>query len=270
MAYDWIIDALEDTWLKMEGAIRGRDEREFDALTSCPGWSVRDIVNHVTGAELLSAGAPPPELTSPRPPYVKNRRGEENEAVVASRRHHRASEVISDFRQATTMTLSRLGALDLAAWEEPTRTRSGWRPLHQVIEMRVIDSWIHLQDIRDALLEPADDHGLGEEIVINYFEGAMPYVWANRTRATEGSLLRVNLVGRLARSVQIQVHEGRGVAVTSSDAVPTVEVTTAVALFWRRMAGRINAEAFIRASATDVRGDRLLGRRLADALCVLD
>ena len=270
MAYDWIIDALEDTWLKMEGAIKGRDERDFDALTACPGWSVRDIVNHITGAELLLAGAPLPELTSPRPSYVKNRHGEENEAVVASRRHHSASEVISDFRYATTMTLSRLGRLDLAAWEEPIHSRSGWRPFHQVLEMRVIDSWIHLQDIRDALLEPADDHGLGEEIVINHFEGSMPYVWATRTLAPEGSLLRVNLVGRLARSVQVQVRDGRGVAVASSDETPTVELTTAVALFWRRMAGRINAEALVRASATDLRGDRILGRHLADALCVLD
>lgn len=270
MAYDWIIDALEDTWLKLEQAISGRDERDFDALTSCPGWSVRDVVNHVTGAQLLWAGGSLPELTSPFPPYVKNRQGEVNEAIVASRRHYSASEVVTDFRYAMTTSLSRLGRLPLTAWEEPVQTAQGWRPLHQVLEMRVIDSWIHLQDIRDALLEPTDDHGLGEEIVINHFEGAIPFVWASRALAPEGALLRINLVGRLARSVQVQVREGRSVATASTEEVPRVEMTTAVALFWRRMAGRINAEALLRASATDLRGDRTLGRRLADALCVLD
>jgi hypothetical protein len=119
-------------------------------------------------------------------------------------------------------------------------------------------------------LEPADDHGLGEEIVINHFEGGIPFVWATRVGAPEGALLRVNLVGRLARSVQVLVREGRGVAVASSAVVPLVELTTAVALFWRRMAGRINAEAFLGASATDLRGDRVLGRRLAEAMRVLD
>jgi hypothetical protein len=141
--------------------------------------------------------------------------------------------------------------------------------LHQFQETRVLDSWIHLQDIHDALLEPADDHGLGEEIVINQFEGALPYVWGKRAGAPNGALLRINLLGRLGRTVQVQVRDGRGVAIPSSDEVPAVELTTAVALFWRRMAGRINAEAFLKASATDVRGDRSLATRLADGLSVL-
>ena len=42
-----------------------------------------------------------------------------------------------------------------------------------------------------------------------------------------------------------------------------------MALFWRRMAGRINAEAFVAASATDVRGDRVVARRLGGALNVV-
>jgi len=269
VAYDWIIDALGDTWGRIEHALTGRGDRDFDAMTPCPGWSIRDVVNHITGTELIWAGAPAPELTTPLPSYVKNRRGEENEAVVASRRHFSAQEVLTDFRYATTVTLSRLDRLDLRAWEATVHGRDGGRPFHQVIETRVIDSWIHLQDIRDALLEPADDHGLGEEIVVNHFEGALPYVWAVRANAPEGSLLRVNLVGRLARSVQVEVRDGRGVAVATSDAVPSVELTTAVALFWRRMAGRINAEALVHASATDLRGQRDLGRGLAQALHVL-
>jgi hypothetical protein len=126
-----------------------------------------------------------------------------------------------------------------------------------------------LQDVRDALLEPADDHGLGEEIVINQFEAALPYVWAKRAAAPEGALLRINLRGRQGRSIQVQVRDARGVAMPSSDEVPAVELSTAVALFWRRMAGRINAEAFLGASATVVRGDRSLTRRLAEALNVL-
>ncbi len=133
----------------------------------------------------------------------------------------------------------------------------------------MLDSWIHLQDVHDALLEPTDDHGRGEEIVVNRFEAALPYVWAKRTAAPEGSLLRVNLIGRLGRSLQVEVLDGRGVAVPATSATPLVEVTTAVALFWRRMAGRINAEAWLRASATDVRGDREIARRLAESLDVM-
>jgi uncharacterized protein (TIGR03083 family) len=269
MAYDWIIEALEDTWSSTEHTLQGRSERDFDALTSCPGWNVRDIVNHLTGTELFLNGASIPDVTEPSPPYVKNSLGKDNEAFVASRRHLGVADVLADFHEATGATLSRLRALSSAEWEKVAPSPTGPRPLHQFQETRVLDSWIHLQDVRDALLEPADDHGLGEEIVINQFEAALPYVWAKRAAAPEGALLRINLRGRQGRSIQVQVRDARGVAMPSSDEVPAVELSTAVALFWRRMAGRINAEAFLGASATVVRGDRSLTRRLAEALNVL-
>lgn len=269
MAYDWIIEALEETWSLSERTLLARSEREFDALTACPGWSVRDVVNHVTGTELFLAGSAIPDVTGPWPQYVNNSLGQANEAFVASRRHLSVDEVLSEFHDATQATLARLKRLTREEWEMDAWSPQGLRPLHQSQETRVVDSWIHLHDIHDALLEPSDDHGLGEEIVINRFEAALPYVWAALARAPEGALLRVNLVGRLGRSVQVQVRDGRGVAVAATDEVPLVELSTAVALFWRRMAGRINAEAFVAASATDVRGDRVVARRLAGALNVV-
>ena len=269
MAYDWIIDALEETWAHTARTLLGRNERDFDALTACPGWSVRDVVNHITGTELFLMGARVPDITGPWPEHVKNALGETNEAFVVSRRHLSVEEVLDDFRNATGATLARLRKISPEDWLNDSWGPEGKRPLHQFQESRVLDSWIHLQDIHDAVLEPTDDHGLGEEIVINRFEATLPYVWGKLVAAPEGSLLRVNLAGRLGRSIQVQVRNGRGEAVAALKDVPRVELSTAVALFWRRMAGRINAEAFIGASATDVRGDRELAQRLAAALNVL-
>jgi uncharacterized protein (TIGR03083 family) len=268
MAYEWIIDALDETWSATERTLQGRSERDFDALTSCPGWSVRDVVNHITGTELYLGGAPIPEVTQSWPPHVRNPLGESNEAFVASRRHLSGDEVRIDFHDATTATLRRLRSMDEEQWRRPTGGPLGERPFYDLQETRVLDSWIHLQDIRDAFLEPADDHGLGEEIVVNRFEAALPYVWAKLARAPEGSVLRVNLLGRLGRSIQVTIRDARGVAIESTNEVPALEITTAVALFWRRAAGRINAEAFLAASATFVRGDRQLALRLADGLNV--
>src|ERR1019366_4318298 len=116
MAYDWIIEALEDTWSSTEHTLQGRSERDFDALTSCPGWNVRDIVNHLTGTELFLNGASIPDVTEPSPPYVKNSLGKDNEAFVASRRHLGVADVLADFHEATGATLSRLRALSSAEW----------------------------------------------------------------------------------------------------------------------------------------------------------
>lgn len=269
MTYSWIIEALAETWRHTERTLRDRTERDLDALTSCPGWTVRDVVNHVTGTELLLAGAGVPEVTGTMPEYVKNSMGEINEAFVASRRRLPLDAVLSEFHHATSASLTRLRALSDDEWELDSWSPSGPRPRHQGLEIRVLDSWIHLQDIHDALLEPTDDHGLGEEIVVNRFEAALPFVWGKLIAPPEGSVLRVNLVGRLGRTIQIEVRDGRGMAVSATDTPPLVEITTPVALFWRRMAGRINAAAFLRSSATDVRGDRDVALDLAESLRVL-
>jgi hypothetical protein len=42
-----------------------------------------------------------------------------------------------------------------------------------------------------------------------------------------------------------------------------------VALFWRRAAGRILADAFLSASATDVRGDRAMAQSFAENLRIM-
>jgi hypothetical protein len=46
-------------------------------------------------------------------------------------------------------------------------------------------------------------------------------------------------------------------------------LTTPVALFWRRGAGRITAQAFLSASATDVRGSREMAQSFAEALAIM-
>jgi len=59
------------------------------------------------------------------------------------------------------------------------------------------------------------------------------------------------------------------VALGESTDAPTLEITTPVALFWRRAAGRISAAAFLAASATDVRGDHTAAGAFADALVIM-
>jgi uncharacterized protein (TIGR03083 family) len=200
---------------------------------------------------------------------VRNPIGELNEAFVAARRGEPGSEVLSEFRDATNRSLLALRNLDDEDWEKVGWSPEGERPYHRFQETRVLDSWIHLQDVRDALLEPADDHGIGEEIVVNRFEAALPFVVGKKMKAPEGTTVRVNLSGRLARTVVIGVRDGRAQAIEIDDAAPTLEVTTPVALFWRRAAGRISAQAFLDASATDVRGDRAMAEAFADGLSIM-
>jgi uncharacterized protein (TIGR03083 family) len=269
VAYDWITDALEATWTSIDTLVSARAPSDFDAPTPCPGWSVRDVLSHLTGIELWLRGGDVPSAPSPVPDYVKNSMGEFNEAFVAAYRDLDGDVVLARFREATAASLAALRAMDLEQWELVGWSPEGERPYHRFMETRVLDSWIHLQDIRDALLEPADDHGPGEEIVVNRFGSALPYVIGRKMRSPAGTLVRVTLTGRLARSVMIEVTGERAQAVAVADREPDLEVTTPVALFWRRAAGRISAAAFLGASATDVRGRTDLATGFADALAIM-
>jgi uncharacterized protein (TIGR03083 family) len=269
MAYEWIIDALDQTWESIDRTLRPHSLEAYDAPTPCPGWSVRDVLSHLVGFELMSRGEPVPLHEGLWPDYVKNPLGEINEAFVERYRSKSGIEVLDLFRETAHQSLEALRGRSDNDWEKVGWSPEGERPYHRFQETRVLDSWIHLQDIRDALLEPADDHGPGEEIVVNRVEGALPFVLGKKVRAPEGVLVQINLSGRLARTILLGVHGGRAIAVERISSTPNFELTTPVSLFWRRAAGRITANALLNASATDVRGDAVLATSFADALAII-
>jgi uncharacterized protein (TIGR03083 family) len=269
VAYEWIVSALDETWTSIDRVVRPQPAPAYDAPTPCPGWRVRDVLSHLLGFELMLRGEAVPSYDGEWPNHVRNPIGEINESFVNAYRDWPGIEVLNRFCEVTSQSLAALRELDDDSWERVGWSPEGERPYHRFQETRVLDSWIHLQDIRDALLEPADDHGVGEEIVVNRFEAALPYVVGKKLQAPEGSVIQVNLTGRLARTVVLGVFNGRAQALAASDDVPAFELTTPVALFWRRMAGRITAKAFLAASASDVRGDRALAQRFADELVIM-
>jgi len=268
MPYEWLIDGLEETWLKTDVLLSSITESDFDRQTPCPGWSVRDVVSHLIGFELMLAGVAAPEMPSEVPKHVRNDIGKINEAFVFERRERSKSEMLQEFREVTRATLLRLQGLDQAAWDTVGWSPEGQAPYHRFIETRILDSWIHLQDLRDALALPEDDHGIGEEIVVNRFEAALPYVIGKKAQAPEGSRVRVNLEGRVGRSIEIEIQGGRARA-AEGPGEPNLEISTPVALFWRRAAGRISAEAFLLADETDVQGDKQLAQRIVEALAIM-
>lgn len=268
MAYEWIVSALDDTWGDTYRLISAMDDREFAAATPCPGWSVGDVVSHLIGFELMLAGEPLPPTPDIRPDYVKNDIGAINEGFVVERRTRTRDDVVQEFHRVTTAAVVRLQSLSEEQWEVVGWSPEGNAPYHRFMETRLLDSWIHLQDIRDAIAMPSDDHGVGEEVVLNRFEAALPFVVGKRAKAPEGTRVRFNISGHSARSTDIVVADGRAKA-ADSPGEPDVEITTPAPLFWRRCAGRISAESFLRASATDVRGDRQLAVAIADGLAIM-
>ena len=72
VAYEWITDSLEDTWTQIERLVRPLSPEEYNALTPCPGWTVKDILSHLLGFELLLSGGEVPAFEGEMPAHVKN------------------------------------------------------------------------------------------------------------------------------------------------------------------------------------------------------
>ena len=140
----------------------------------------------------------------------------------------------------------------------------GERPYHRFQETRLLDSWIHLEDVRDALGVASVEGEVGEEVVLNRFESALPYVVGKKVGAPDATSVRLHLSGPRGRTLAVVVRGGRAEAATSLDGAPTLEMTTTTGLFWRRCAGRVDADGFLAGSRAD--GDPGLARDLAEAL----
>lgn len=268
MAYEETVNALAQTWSSLDSLLTGREEADFARPTACPGWSVRDVVSHLAGFELMLQGQPVAPYAGEYPAYVHNPIGEVNEAAVARWRDLPGDEVLAIFRRATAATLERLAALTRAEWERVGWSPEGERPYHRFMETRVLDSWIHLGDVRDALGLEGDDHGPGEVVVLTRFVEALPYVLAKRAAAPEGTTVAVELTGARPSRAVVAVRDGRGGLLDPTAPAPTT-LTTSSGLFWRRAAGRIEAHTLLDDPLTRVEGDDALVARVVERLVVM-
>ena len=110
MAYEWIIDALDETWTSIDKLLRPLPPSSYDAATPCPGWSVKDVLSHLVGFEMMLRGAPVPEFKGEWPDHVHNPVGEFNEAFVQARRGEPGPEVLDEFRDQSALSLAALRA----------------------------------------------------------------------------------------------------------------------------------------------------------------
>lgn len=265
----WLIDALEGTWAQIVSRLEPCPESDFDRPTRLPGWSVRDIVSHLTGFELLVAGVAAPEVDVSGREHVKNAIGALNERFVEQRRGLPGHTVLDEFAAVASEALTRLMRLTEDDWNRVGWSPEGDVPYHRFMETRLLDSWIHLEDIADALGPHDDDEGPGAHVVLNRFEAAMPYVVGKRAQVLDGESFAINLTGPLGRRVVVVVDGGRARAVTGLAGGATGELTTPTSLFWRRCAGRISANELLEDPASVVEGDHELVERVVSAMVIM-
>ena len=267
MSDAWIADALEETWGTIYYLIETFPEELFDWPTPCPGWSIRDIVCHLLGWERYYHEGFVPDTKSVSGDFIKNELGVLNQGFILSMQSLPARQLPGLFGIETARSLVRLRDMKPEGYDQIVTTPLGESATYRFrMETRIFDSWIHMQDLRDAMLRPEDDHTVAEEVVIAHFEATLPSVIKGATELQGGELIRINLSGRLARSMTFRCLPEGAVPVEYSSEQPLLELTTPVSMFWRRCAGRISAEAFLGESSTKVLGNVGVALALANGL----
>jgi uncharacterized protein (TIGR03083 family) len=253
-----VVALLAEEWdaIGVLGATLG--DAEWELPSECPGWNVRDVLSHLVGTERWLLGDPQPPAAEA--PHVRNPLGARNEAWVAERRPRPGREVLAEFTEVTRRRLDQLAAFGPERFEQVGPSPVGQVPYREFMAVRVMDCWVHEQDIRVATARPGHSEGPVAELALGRIASAMGFVVAKKAAAAEGAAVRFALSGSPAGDVGVVVREGRGRSEEVSE--PTVTLEMDAEVFWRLGCGRVTGDAALAAGLVGIRGDEELGDRI--------
>lgn len=262
-----VLDALFAQWDAIGDVVDGFTDEQWQAATSLPGWSVRDVVAHVIGTESMLSGVDIPEtdVDVSTLEHVHNDIGVMNERWVRKLRDLPADELLDMYRTVTAERRDALTAMSEDDWNTVTATPAGPDTYGRFMRVRIFDCWLHEHDIRDALGRPcADPTGAPANLALDEMAASMGFVVGKLGRAPDGSRVSIVLTGPLARTINVAV-EGRGTVVEDfGGEEPTATITLDALLFARLAGGRTPLAEH--ADAIAYAGDEEVGRRVVEHL----
>ncbi len=192
-----VVEVLAEEWNAIGEFGDVLDETEWVLPSECPGWTVRDVLSHMVGTERSLLGEPSPDPISTLP-HVHNEVGARNEGWVASLRSSQGPEVLAAFREVTALRLTQLREWPASRFEEVGPSPVGMVPYREFMNVRVMDCWVHEQDMRVATARPGHRQGPAATLAIGRLASAMPFIVGKKAKAPDGSAVRFELTGRRA------------------------------------------------------------------------
>lgn len=225
-----------------------------------PGWTVADVVAHVTSIERFQLGRqdPPHQPDWTALPHAREGFGRITEVPVDLRRSRTREEVLAEFDQ--TMADREVALRELRASNPGLVMNPLGRmmPFDEVVEMRVFDTWVHEQDIRVAVADPGHLGTAPAHVAAGRMRRALGFVWAKNVDAPVGATLQVSVTGPgvAFTDTVIRSEDGKG-RPTEPVADPTVALTMSFPGFVALACGRGPAEV-------SIEGDQELGQRTVE------
>ncbi len=140
---------------------------------------------------------------------MKNPIGEFNEREVEIRRARSGTEVLAELEELVDLRLDTLRNADDAYFAQERMTPTGPGTMLDFLSIRILDCWVHEQDIRRAVDRPGHLDGGPAEHTTDRLLRTVPIVVGKRAGAPEGSLTLLRITGPVERTVPVVVEEGR-------------------------------------------------------------
>ena len=237
-------------------------EPQWKTATDCPGWSVQDNISHLVGIENMLLGKPPTTHKSPKYDYIKNPIGEHNEHEIDARRSLAGSEVFTEWKATAAERANQLRTADAEYFAKPMMMPTGPGTLGDFLDIRILDLWIHDQDIRRALNIAGNHGGPCAEHTIDRLIRTLPIVVGKRAATPEGESVSITITGAVQRTIHISVTEGRANIVASAPANMLCEISLDSTVFTALATGRKQSTELNWTST----GDTALAQRIVSQL----
>lgn len=259
-----VLSGLFASWDAIDNLVDDLPDARWSSSTSLPGWTVHDVVAHVVGTESMLGGAETPEadIDVSTLEHVRNDIGVLNERWVRKLRGLSHAELLERFRETTAGRRLALTAMGEDQWNELTATPAGPDSYGRFMRVRTFDCFMHEQDVRDAVGESAANLGGADaRLALDEMAASMGFVVGKLGKSPDGSRVRLELTGPMARTINVAV-DGRAQVVDEFDGEPTTTVAMDGLLFTRLAGGRVGVDH----DAITYSGDEEVGRRIVERL----
>jgi len=261
---DTLIDVWESAHDDLLELLDSLDDDQWQAATDLPGWSVADVVAHITWLELWLMGdvEPAHEPDWSTLPHVTSDKAKFMETPVDRRRAWSRDEIMAETRDALARRLAQLRN-DYSDRDEPQDGPFGPGNIGGLVQQRTFDTWAHEQDIRRAVGRPGGLDSSGARASATQLAPGLGKIVGKGAGAGIGESVRFNVIepGVVFDIAVVVGDDGRARMVPVGEA-PTVTLTMPWETFMLATCGRAPEWR----STVVIEGDADLGERVLSSM----
>ncbi|MFM9036942.1 MAG: maleylpyruvate isomerase family mycothiol-dependent enzyme [Actinomycetota bacterium] len=258
------IDKLAKCFASLSSLGAQLTEDQWKSPTDCPGWTVQDNLSHLVGIERILNGLPATPHKAAAAAHVKNPIGEANENEIDARRGSTGAEVLAEWNEIATARLATLRSADDAYFAVEAMTPTGPGTVADFLHIRVLDCWVHEQDMRRAVGLPGHLSGPAAEHTIDRLIRTIPIVVGKRAGTPDGHSVVLDITGGVQRHIICSVADGRASIGTIEPEAPLARLTMDTETFLILATGRRAPETLL--GEVELAGDVALGNKIVAAL----